>query len=175
MSYRIDPHRPLTQEICRIGSGQIHEAIALLDEGRTKRDGGAHEARKRFKRLRGLLRLIAEAAPGFRRREEHRIKEIAASLSAIRDATAIIETIDRFADEAKTPDDIDRLMTLRRGLQARLFPALSVRRAWSGFPDVCRDKRRTDQCWLRENRRRWRRRNAARSQDPDTIFRSGEG
>ncbi|HVW54171.1 MAG TPA: CHAD domain-containing protein [Rhizobiaceae bacterium] len=119
MSYRIDPSAPLSLEIRRIGVEQLREAVAILDAGRLKRDAGAHEARKRFKRLRGLLRLIADAAPGFRRREEQRIKEIADSLSAIRDATAMIEAIDRFAGDAEDPQAIDHLMALRRGLLAR--------------------------------------------------------
>lgn len=119
MSYRIDPRAPLSDEIRRIGIEQIHEAIAILHKGRLKRDGEAHEARKRFKRLRGLLRLIADAAPDFRRAEELRIKEVADSLSAIRDATAMVEAIDRFAENAEEPKGIDHLMALRRGLLAR--------------------------------------------------------
>lgn len=119
MSYRIDPRAPLSHEIRRIGIEQIQEAIAILDAGRAKRDGDAHEARKRFKRLRGLLRLIADAAPDFHRREEQRIKEIAGSLSVIRDATAMVEAIDRFVENAEKPEDLDHLMALRRGLLAR--------------------------------------------------------
>ncbi|MGN6583125.1 MAG: CHAD domain-containing protein [Rhizobiaceae bacterium] len=119
MSYRIDPRAPLAPEIRRIGVEQIHEAISILDEGRAKSDGDAHEARKRFKRLRGLLRLIDDAAQDFRTQEEHRIKEIADSLSAIRDATAIVEAIDRFARDVEEPKSIERLLRLRRGLLAR--------------------------------------------------------
>lgn len=119
MSYRIGPRTPLSDEVRRIGIEQVCEAVALLEEGRLKRDGGAHEARKRFKRLRGLLRLVDDAAPDFRRREEERVKDIAASLSVIRDATAIVEAIDRLAREADGPQAIDHLMALRRGLLAR--------------------------------------------------------
>jgi len=119
MSYRIDPCIPLFDEVRRIGIEQVRDAVALLDEGRLKRDGGAHDARKRFKRLRGLLRLVADAAPDFRRCEEERVKDIAVSLSVIRDATAIVEAIDRLAREADGPQAIDHLMALRRGLLAR--------------------------------------------------------
>jgi CHAD domain-containing protein len=119
MSYRLDPRIPLSDGVRRIGIEQLRDAVALLDEGRVKRDGGAHDARKRFKRLRGLLRLVADAAPDFRRREEERVKDIAASLSVIRDATAIVEAIDRLAREADGPQAVDHLMALRRGLLAR--------------------------------------------------------
>lgn len=119
MSYRIDPRAPLSDEVRRIGIGQIGEAIALLDAGRSKPDGGAHEVRKRFKRLRGLIRLVAAAAPDFRRREERRIKAIAASLSAIRDATAAVETIDRLVSETGERKGAEHLIALRVALAAR--------------------------------------------------------
>jgi len=119
MSYRIDAGAPICDEVARIGVEQIHEAIAVLEAGRAKRDGGAHEARKRFKRLRGLLRLVPDAVPDFRRQQERRIKEIADGLSAIRDATAMIEAIDRFVRKAGEPEGIDHLVALRRGLLAR--------------------------------------------------------
>lgn len=119
MSYRLDLARPLGAEVRRVALEEIAGAVACLEAGRNRRDGGAHDARKRLKRLRGLLRLIAVAAPDFRRAEENRIRDVARSLSAARDATAIVETIDRFAREAETPSDLDRLMTIRRGLIAR--------------------------------------------------------
>lgn len=119
MNYRIVPGLPLTAEVRRIAQAQIAEAVAILEDGREKRDGNVHEARKRFKRLRGLYRLVSAFDRDFCRREEHHIGDIAKNLSAARDATAIVETIDRFAAEAATPTEIDRLMTIRRGLVAR--------------------------------------------------------
>ncbi len=119
MSYRIVPGLPPKVEIRRIAQGQTAEAIAILESGRERRDGNVHEARKRFKRLRGLYRLVSAFDPDFCRREEHHVRDIARSLSAARDATAIVETIDRFAADAATPAEIDRLMIFRRGLVAR--------------------------------------------------------
>jgi CHAD domain-containing protein len=119
MSYRIVPSLPLAGEVRRVAGAELAAAIALLESGRERRDAAVHDARKRFKRLRGLYRLVAAADPGFWRREEHRIREVAGALSSARDATAIVETVDRFAGEAGTPVEIDRLMTMRRGLIAR--------------------------------------------------------
>jgi CHAD domain-containing protein len=119
MSYRFDLARPLGAEVRRVALEEIVGAVACLEAGRDRRDGGAHDARKRLKRLRGLLRLVAAAAPDFRRAEESRIRDVARSLSAARDATAIVETVDRLAREAETPSDLDKLMTIRRGLLAR--------------------------------------------------------
>lgn len=119
MSYRIDPARPLDREVARIARGEIAEAIAILEAGRDRRGGHVHDARKRFKRLRGLFRLAAGLDREFCRREERRIRDIAKTLSAARDAAAIVEAVDRLAAEAASPAEIDRLMAVRRGLVAR--------------------------------------------------------
>ncbi len=53
-----------------------------------------HDARKRFKRLRALYRLIARAAPDFSKEENARFRDIARSLAFAREATALVETVE---------------------------------------------------------------------------------
>ncbi len=91
MSYRIRPGQLLTGEVVRIAEIQYERAIHVL---RRQPDGpyqAIHDARKRFKRLRGLFRLVRAAAPDFFARENARLRDMAATLSEVRDATALVE------------------------------------------------------------------------------------
>jgi hypothetical protein len=77
----------------RIALGQIENA---LEELRRKDKDSAevvHGVRRRCKRLRGLIRLVRPGFPGYRR-ENTAIREAAAGLSGLRDASVMPETYD---------------------------------------------------------------------------------
>lgn len=119
MSYRIRPGRPLTREVVRIAKIQYASAIAVL---RDQPDGpyeAIHEARKRFKRLRGLFRLVRDAAPKFHARENARVRDIARTLSTVRDATALVETLDHLLASDAAGDNPAALCAIRARLAAR--------------------------------------------------------
>lgn len=104
MSYRIDPRLPLTAEIRRIAEERIGKAIDRLTLARTDHEKGFHECRKRLKELRALFRLVRSGAEDFCRAENARYRDVALTLASAREATALIETIDRVAGEF--PDDV---------------------------------------------------------------------
>lgn len=94
MSYRIRPGKPLTGEVTRVAENQYARAIEVL---RDRPDGpyeAIHDARKGFKRLRGLFRLVRGPAPDFYASENARLRDIARTLSVVRDATALVEALD---------------------------------------------------------------------------------
>lgn len=94
MSYRLDLSAPLDGDVRRIARAQLDKAIA--DLGREGEDAhkGIHEARKRLKRLRGLLRLVRSGDPDLTRAEERRYRDAGRLLSGARDRTALIEALD---------------------------------------------------------------------------------
>ncbi|MRH95245.1 MULTISPECIES: CHAD domain-containing protein [Agrobacterium] len=94
MPFRIDPNKPFDDEIRRAGLELIEEAITSLRDQPSGRHEAVHDARKRFKRLRALYRLIARAAPDFSREENARFRDIARSLAFAREATALVETVE---------------------------------------------------------------------------------
>jgi CHAD domain-containing protein len=119
VSYRIRPGRPLTREVVRIAKIQYASAIAVL---RDQPDGpyeAIHEARKRFKRLRGLFRLIRGAAPKFYARENARVRDIARTLSTVRDATALVEALDHLLASDAVGHNPEALRAVRARLAAR--------------------------------------------------------
>ena len=119
MSYRIAPGKPLAAEIVRVAEKQYARAIEIL---RHQPDGpheAIHDARKRFKRLRGLFRLVRDAAPKFCAEENARVRDIAATLSAVRDATALVEAMDHLLASEATAENHDPLFAIRARLAAR--------------------------------------------------------
>lgn len=119
MSYRIRPGQLLTGEVVRIAEIQYERTIHVL---RRQPDGpyqAIHDARKRFKRLRGLFRLVRAAAPDFFARENARLRDMAATLSEVRDATALVEALDHLLASGAAGESRPDLKAVRARLAAR--------------------------------------------------------
>ena len=97
MSFRIDPRLPLTGEVRRILAEEIGKALQHLDAARSRPEQGLHKCRKRLKSARALLRLVHSGNETFCRTENQCYRNVAALLAAPREATALIETLDRLA------------------------------------------------------------------------------
>lgn len=105
MSFRIDPLMPLTLEVRRIAGMEIDKIAAHLNTARDCPEKALHSARKRIKALRALLRLVRPGDEAFCRAENDRYRDISKSISGPRQATALIETIDRLI--ADFPNEAD--------------------------------------------------------------------
>src|SRR5690606_21491131 len=73
-------------------------AIERLSGNPDGRHKALHDTRKGMKRLRALMRLLRAGDDDYFSAQNKRFQAIAASLSAARDAGALVETVDRFAD-----------------------------------------------------------------------------
>jgi hypothetical protein len=98
MNFRIDPRLPLTGEVRRILSDEIGKALVHLDAARDRPEQAVHKCRKRLKNARALLRLVRSGDETFCQTENQCYREVSALLAGPRQATALIETIDRLAD-----------------------------------------------------------------------------
>ncbi|MBB6467695.1 CHAD domain-containing protein [Aminobacter lissarensis] len=108
MSFRIDPRLALTGETRRIAGEEIEKIAAHLNTARDNPDKALHKARKRIKALRALLHLVWPGDEAFCRTENDRYRAISVSIAAPRQATALIETIDRLAEDfAENAADAD--------------------------------------------------------------------
>ncbi|MGF9563248.1 CHAD domain-containing protein [Neorhizobium sp. JUb45] len=119
MAYRIRPSEPFAGEIRRVTEKQLNKAIALLEEKPDGQHKAIHDARKRFKRVRALYRLIEPDAKAFRKVENARIRDIAHTLSAARDATALVETTEYLVSAAISAEEIAALTFASNALIAR--------------------------------------------------------
>ena len=119
MAFRLRPNRPFTAEFISTVRNQLRQAIDALEQQPEGPHEAIHEARKKFKRVRALYRLIQPDAKQFRHRENERIRTMAKTLSAVRDATALIETVDYLASEAGSPEELAALATASATLTER--------------------------------------------------------
>lgn len=94
MSYRIDPKMDLTGQARAVACEQLDQAVALLEGGAANRHEAIHLSRRRFKRIRALLRLLRSADRDFVRAENIRYRDTAHTLSVARDAAALVEAFD---------------------------------------------------------------------------------
>ena len=119
MSFRIDPTRSFVEEIKHTGRELIDDAIALLKDQPDGTDRAVHDARKKFKRIRALYRFLEREAPDFRKTENARFRDTARSLSAARDAAALVETIIYLQDFARSDAEREALATAHDVLSRR--------------------------------------------------------
>lgn len=119
MPYRIRPDRPLLAEVRSVARSEFEKAIEILEAQPDGLHQAIHAARKRFKRLRNLYRLVASSDKTFRRIENARLRDAGRDLSRIRDATALIETVEHLASHAVTDDEAETLAATREVLALR--------------------------------------------------------
>ena len=121
MAFEIRLQREVAAEIRRVAREEVDRAIAALDGAREGRFKGVHDARKRFKAIRALLRLVAgRLGPTFRR-ENRWYRDAARQLAAVREAQASLETLDRLtgAEDATLRRKLEARYSARGGLQFR--------------------------------------------------------
>jgi len=122
MPFRIRPDADFTKSFREAAAGQLQAALDIIEQ----RPEGTHQAihafRKNLKKVRSLYRLVAADARKFQKQENARLRETARSLSAIRDAEALIETVRYLKSEAQDPEEASAL--------DRIAAILETRRNW---------------------------------------------
>ncbi|MCY4645587.1 MAG: CHAD domain-containing protein [Gammaproteobacteria bacterium] len=128
MAFEIRPGRDVSDEIRRVAREAVDRAIEALQGAREGRSKGVHDARKRFKAIRALLRLAApRLGPAFRR-ENRWYRDAARQLAGVREAQASLETLDRLGDpeDAALRRELEARYEARRGLQFEGTHSLAV-------------------------------------------------
>jgi CHAD domain-containing protein len=119
MAYRLHLDRPFATAFAAVARNQLAKAIELLEEQPKGAHEAVHDARKRFKRLRALYRLVQPQDKAFRTRENARIRDMAQTLSAVRDATALVETVGYLTNQAVSPEERAALVFASKALAER--------------------------------------------------------
>ena len=128
MAFQIRLQRDVSSEIRRVAREEVDRAVTALDEIGEGCFKGVHDARKRFKAIRALLRLVApRLGPAFRR-ENRWYRDAARRLAGVREAQASLETLDRLGNSegATLRRRLEARYEARRGLQLRDTDALAV-------------------------------------------------
>jgi CHAD domain-containing protein len=100
MPYRFEGDEPVGDGVKRIAAEELRSAAGLLSRSTLKdRATAIHEARKSIKKTRALLRLVKPVLGDCFERDNRRLQAIGRQLSAIRDAAAMLETVDLVAKQ----------------------------------------------------------------------------
>lgn len=118
MSFRIDPRQDAGAEIRRVLGEQIARAEDALGLPDGDRQLAVHRARRRFKKLRGVLRLVRPAAPDFAKAENARWRDAGRVLAPARDAGAAVGALDRLLEDFGDLVSPHAFAAVRQGLAA---------------------------------------------------------
>lgn len=128
MAFEIRLQRDISAEIRRVAREEMDRAVRALEGARAGRFKGVHDARKRFKAIRALLRLVGPRLGPIFRRENRWYRDAARKLAGVREAQASLETLDQLgnAEDAALRRELEARYEARRGLQFRDTDALAV-------------------------------------------------
>jgi len=119
MPYRFLDSESVETTVQRIAREQVDRVLASVADADADVHETVHEARKRCKRIRGLIRLVRPAFADTYRRENVWYRDAARTLSELRDAQSILDTCDTLARDRCTADQTPAFAKVRRGLTER--------------------------------------------------------
>lgn len=117
MSYRLQPDEPLASGLKRIVQEQIDGAVGSLQSIDDDPHEAIHDARKRFKKVRAVIRLVRdELGPDVYRRENVCYRDAGRALSTIRDSYVRVVTVDALVGHFGDHLDDDAFQETRQRL-----------------------------------------------------------
>ena len=121
MSFELRADESLRKGIRRIARKEMEDAREYLAKASNgSRDTAVHEARKCFKKLRAILRLVRPAIGERRYRYENTaFRDAARPLTEVRDAKILVETVDKVAEHFADRVRGHPFATIRKELLAR--------------------------------------------------------
>lgn len=121
MAYELKRKETVSDGIRRIACERIEKALEVLDGSprRSLGDEAVHNARKRFKQVRGALRIVRKEL-GAKRfdRENRTFRNSGRPLSEVRDAKVMVDTLDELARHYKGQLAPGSFKQLRAALEA---------------------------------------------------------
>ena len=119
MPYRLTKSESVPQGIIRIVRDQIGRAVRELTDPALDRHEAVHQVRKRFKKVRAALRLVRAELGETYAGENAWFRDSARTLSQVRDAEALIETLEALRERFGEELDAAGFSTVRQALVER--------------------------------------------------------
>jgi CHAD domain-containing protein len=119
MSFQLNVDEKIPKRVRSIVRKRIDKALKVMT-ARSITDRAVHEARKRFKEIRGTLRLVrGELGNKCFRRENGTFRDAGRPLSALRDAKVLLDTLEGLVAHFDGRVKPQSLATVKRTLRAR--------------------------------------------------------
>jgi len=121
MAFRLSSDETADKGIRRIVAEELESAISnLRNEDESLKGEGIHEARKSVKKLRAITRLLMPGLGASGVRDNRALRDAGRALSALRDAAALIETVESLSEHYFADPAIEQLAVVRSALRRRL-------------------------------------------------------
>jgi CHAD domain-containing protein len=125
MAYAFDRNEPLTTGVPRIMDEQIVRARTSLTDASVPIETRVHDARKRFKETRALLRLLREPLGPVFAQENAWFRDAGRELAASRDAEAVLEALEKLELPRGVATRIRKQLRAQQTAQPPLEPILA--------------------------------------------------
>jgi len=126
MAFQLKANEHTGAGVYRILAELVDDALNDLTEAPEGVDKGVHNARKRMKRVRAVLRLVRDTiGKKAYRRENVAYRDIARTLSGARDSRVLRDTFDKLLTTTDSTPDIEALTAIRGELEAE-YEALAA-------------------------------------------------
>ena len=122
MAYRIRPAHKTAREVRKAALNRLDKAIEALGAAPAERAEGIHQARKRFKELRALLRLVRKPLGKHFADGNRRLRDAGRRLAESRDATALLESWEALAKRNPPLFSREPFRQIHSRLQSRAAP-----------------------------------------------------
>jgi CHAD domain-containing protein len=120
MAYYFKRNESVAEAVRRIAGEEFDSVITQLEHANgTKGDEAIHEARKSVKKVRALLRLIQPELGDTYRAESKVLRKAGRTLSELRDASSVIEILDKLQEKFTDKLHPSAVDPIRRGLMAK--------------------------------------------------------
>ncbi len=129
MAYLLDPREAVRREVPRVAVERLDDAIEQLDAmlaGSADVETAVHDVRKRCKETRGLARLVRPALGDEFRPFDRIVRDAAGQLSAMRDAHALLATLDNLLQAHDLDDRLRSVRDHQAALAAEATSALEA-------------------------------------------------
>jgi inorganic pyrophosphatase len=119
-AFALRPGKPFQKEVGRIVCRQLDKALGDLFRLGATADEAIHNVRKRFKRVRAVLRLVrAELGERVYREENESLRDAAAAFSEVRNARVLVDAVEKLRQrESDIPpagfDALERFLKARQ-------------------------------------------------------------
>lgn len=121
MAFRLSSEETVEKGLRRIVSEELECAVSnLRKEDECVGGQGIHEARKSIKKLRAVARLLMPGLGSAGLRENRSLRDTGRALSGLRDAVALIETVESLSEHYFSDPAIEQLSVVRSALRRRL-------------------------------------------------------
>jgi CHAD domain-containing protein len=119
--FRLTKGESVAKDLTRVVAEEVEAAMTeLRKEDESARDQSIHEARKSIKKMRAIVRMLMPGLGPAGNRDDSALRDTGRALSKLRDAAALIETVEALSERFFADPAMEQLAVIRSALRRRM-------------------------------------------------------